>query len=102
MRKTAIILGTVLVLAATTVGVFRLLRSRQLAFNDTDLRPTRTQLAIGSSGFPLLLEAGKLLAVSELEESALSELRTGSSWDEGQARDFLKANEASLTTMRRA
>jgi hypothetical protein len=102
MRKTAIILGIVLVLAVTTVGVFRLLRSTQQTFNDTDLRPTRAQLAIGSNGFPLLLEAGKLLAVTELEESALSELRTGSSWDEGQARDFLKANEASLTTMRRA
>jgi len=102
MRKTAIILGFVLVLAVTAVGVLPLLRSTQPAFNDIDLRPTRAQLAIGSNGFPLLLEAGKLLTVTERDESALSELRTGSSWDEGQARDFLKANEASLATMRKA
>jgi hypothetical protein len=102
MRKTSLIIGVILVLMVAALTVVRLLRSTQPAFNDTDLRPARAQVATGSNGFPHLLEAGKLLAVTELEESALSELRTGSSWDDGQARDILKANEASLTTMRRA
>jgi hypothetical protein len=102
MRKTGFIIGVILVLVVITVGIVRLLRSTQPAFNDSDLRPTRVQLAMRSNGFPLLLEAGKLLAVTELEESALAGLGAGPSWDDAQAQDFLKANEASLISMHRA
>lgn len=102
MRKTGIIVGGILIVAIVLVTVVKLSRSKQAAFNNTDLRPTRAQGAIGSNGFPLLLQAGKLLAVSELEESSLSDLATGRSWDEAQAMALLRTNQTALAALHRA
>ncbi len=102
IRKAVIIIAVILILVIALVAVVRSSRVPRLAFTDADLRPKRAQVTSQSNGFPLLLEAGKLLTVSEQDQIAFSSLGTGSSWDVAEARAFINSNNASLTAMRKA
>lgn len=101
-RKRIIIGGGVLVALLLAAILLRALLPTGAGFNDANLRPVRTVIPAEANAFPLLLEAGELLAVADTEEKTLSALGAGSSWDEAQAREFLNANAAALEKLRAA
>lgn len=102
MRITVILIVCVLLLGLGGFVSVKLLRAPAPVLNDNDLRPAWPQVPAEQNGFSRLLAAARLLVIGESEANQLSELAKGRVWDEAQARDFLRANEAALTAMREA
>lgn len=102
MRKRAVILGPVLALSFLAVFFLWSLRPPQLVFSDRDLQPTRIRLPAQSNGFPLLLQAGRALALSQQQEDKVAALGEGDSWDEAGAQQLLKSNQVALELLQKA
>jgi hypothetical protein len=98
-RKTTIIVAGVLVVLLFVAVLLKSWLAPTPAFNDADLQPNRAIVSTDMNAFPLLLEAGELMAISEQDETAIYALGSGSSWNEADAKAFLTANTAALAKL---
>jgi hypothetical protein len=97
-RDLATAVGVVLLIIAIAVVLNTLPhpQSKPPAFGE--LMPVRAAIPVQSNGFALLLQAGKLLSISNNEPI----LANYTNWDETAARDILARNETALDALRRA
>lgn len=79
-----------------TVFSFSAGRHESVAFNDSDLIPTRSGIPIESNAFWTLSKATNELYWPELLERKLSDLSDNTNWDDSLAADALEKNRACL------